>query len=86
MRPHLHPPSTTATRKGAVQVIRANTSFLVGQRWVHAGDIVATDDPIVAGREHLFDSVDVPTRVVEQATATPGEKRSTRRVSKSTGK
>ncbi|MEU0458603.1 hypothetical protein ABZ322_37835 [Streptomyces sp. NPDC006129] len=48
-------------------------------RVVRAGALVAEDDPIVNGRESLFESVDQhlaarATRV-EQATADPGENR-----------
>lgn len=55
-------------------ILRANTTFHVGQRTVRDGDIVDSTDPIVAGREHLFDS---PADVIETATASPGERRST---------
>lgn len=49
-----------------------------GRARINKGSLYRSDDPIVQGREHLF-------RVVEQATAEPGEKRSigTRRSRKS---
>lgn len=51
--------------------VRATAPFLAaGRRMVRAGDIVQADDPVVAGRDRLF----VP---VEQATAAPGEVRTT---------
>lgn len=60
---------------------RALESFAVpGFRMVHAGDILADDDPILKGRGHLFEDlseyVTRTTSQVEQATAAPGEKRS----------
>lgn len=55
-------------------ILRANTTFHVGRRAVRQGDIIDSSDPIVAGREHLFDSA---ADVVEAATAAPGERRST---------
>ncbi len=41
-------------------------------RVVKGGQLVAADDPVVKGREHLFAPVE---DVVEQATAAPGELR-----------
>lgn len=55
-------------------------------RVVPAGQLVDSSDPIVKGREHLFESVDAhmasrdtapdTMAAVETATAAPGEKRS----------
>lgn len=61
--------------------LRAITSFAVpGQRIVNEGDLVDATDPIVKGREALFESSErVTSRPVEQATAAPGEKRTTRK-------
>lgn len=64
-------------------MLRANTSFFVGTRLVSAGELVSPSDPIVAGREALFDQV-APISVVEEATAVPGVKRATKRVAKKT--
>jgi len=54
------------------------------ERVVRAGDLVDDKDPLVKGREHMFETVDanvarVSDRSVEQATSAPGEKRSVRR-------
>lgn len=63
-------------------VKRAKQSFWAGKppRMVHAGDLVADNDPIVKGREHLFEDagayVQREARRVEQATSAPGERRS----------
>lgn len=62
-------------------MLRANTSFFVGARLVAAGELVAPTDPIVAGREALFDRVD-SSPVVEEATAVPGVKRTTKRTAR----
>jgi hypothetical protein len=55
-------------------MLRALTSFHA-QRFIAAGDLVDDDDPVVAGREHLFEEASVTNRPIEQATAEPGEKR-----------
>ena len=48
--------------------------------WVPAGRIVADGDPMLDGCEDAFDRVDMaPLGDVEQATAAPGERRTTRR-------
>jgi hypothetical protein len=52
-------------------------------RTIPAGALLDSTDPIVKGREHLFESVDVymdrrAPAAVEAATAAPGEKRSVR--------
>lgn len=64
-------------------MLRANTSFFAGDRFVSLGELVASNDPVVAGREALFDRVD-SAPVVEEATAVPGVKRATKRVAKKT--
>ena len=64
-------------------MLRANTSFFVGARFVAAGELVSPDDPVVAGREALFDRVG-SAPIVEEATAAPGVKRATKRVAKKT--
>lgn len=58
---------------------KANTSFFVNNRLVSDGDLVADDDPIITGREHLFDRVNA---TVEEATAVPGVKRTAKRTAK----
>jgi len=39
-----------------VETLRANTSFWAGRRLVHRGDELPADDPVIAGREHLFET------------------------------
>ncbi len=51
-------------------LLRAIEAFFVGQRFVHPEMIVSSYDPVVKGRESLFQPIEV-----EQATAAPGEKR-----------
>jgi hypothetical protein len=50
------------------------------------GQLVADDDPVIKGREHLFEDVDAfmerQTPRVEQATAEPGARRSLTRPKK----
>lgn len=58
-------------------VLTANTSFSAGTRSVTKGETFYASDPIVQGREECFDSFRVDNEI-EQATAAPGEKRSTR--------
>lgn len=68
-------------------LLRVKASFAVGWRVVPRGALVDAADPIVKGRESLFEPVvatysTVPASapvepVVEQATAAPGEKRTT---------
>jgi hypothetical protein len=68
----------------------ANTSFTcAGHVSIHEGQLFDSKDPVVKGREHLFDPVEESakqaaakrkttarkTPAVEQATAAPGEKR-----------
>jgi hypothetical protein len=67
-------------------VLRCLASFAFtetdgGDRVYAAGDLVDSNDPAVKGREDLFEPVEATIgrytnrRVVEQATAAPGEKR-----------
>jgi hypothetical protein len=58
-------------------VVTANTSFSAGTRAVTKGETFRASDPIVQGREECFDPFEVDNEI-EQATAAPGEKRSTR--------
>jgi hypothetical protein len=58
------------------KLVKAITPFATRERMVHSGEVFAANDPIVKGREALFGPVD---ESVEQATAAPGEKRTTRR-------
>lgn len=54
--------------------LRATTSFIApGRVKVKRGQIVDSADPIVKGREHLFET---PEATIERASAAPGEKRS----------
>jgi hypothetical protein len=46
---------------------------------VRAGQLFRADDPVVVGREHLFDAIE---DVVESASAAPGELRSVKRAAK----
>lgn len=61
-------------KEDQMAALRAKVTFSAGPRWVRAGDIISSDDPVVAGREALFERPDdlVP---VERATAAPGERR-----------
>ena len=58
-------------------VVIANTSFSAGTQAVTKGETFDADHPVVQGREELFDPF-VVDNGIEQATAAPGEKRSTR--------
>lgn len=57
------------------------TVFLPGNRSIAAGGIYMSDDPVVKGREHLFEAVEP-----ERATAAPGELRKTAPRKKSVSK
>ena len=46
------------------------TFFMPNNVAVHAGDVHWSDDPLVKGREHMFESL-----IPERATANPGELR-----------
>lgn len=65
-------------RRTVKPVFRARTGFAatVNGRAVRVsrGQLVQDGDPLLVGRTHLFDLV---SDVVEQATAAPGEQRST---------
>lgn len=60
-------------------VLRVKTPFALSARKVFTiGTLVDASDPIVKGRESLFEPVETAaarTASVEQATAAPGEKR-----------
>ena len=43
------------------------------QRVMRTGDLVDASDPLIKGKEHLFEPVET---TVERATAAPGERRS----------
>lgn len=57
-------------------VLRARTSFSVGSRVVPAGKLVDSADPIVKGRENLFEAAESH---VENTSAAPGTKRTARK-------
>ena len=59
--------------------LRAKEAFWVGNRKVARGQLVNEADPVVHGREHLFEDTATPPPIVEQATAAPGERRNVRR-------
>lgn len=65
-------------------VLRVRTPFAAGNRVYPAGSTVDAADPVVKGREGLFEAVPdaAESPVVEQATAAPGEKRTTTRRTK----
>lgn len=58
-------------------LLRARQSFATADRSVSAGTLVDSSDPIVSGREDLFEPAAAAVAVVEQATAAPGSKRRT---------
>ncbi len=67
-------------------ILRCKTSFHAYGRptMVRAGDLVDSSDPVVRGREELFESVDEVVHgpadlPVESASAAPGERRSVKR-------
>jgi hypothetical protein len=64
-------------------ILRCKTSFhAVGRPvMVRAGQIFDSSDPVVEGREHLFEDVD---GLVERSTANPGERRFVKRAAKRT--
>lgn len=70
---------TPHPERSLMSQVRANVHFAAGRRMVRAGDILTADDPVVAGREQLFS-------LVEQATAAPGELRTTTHVCEVCGK
>lgn len=68
---------TKGHEMSTTDVVTANTSFSAGTRAVTKGETFRASDPIVQGREECFDAFRVDNEI-EQATAAPGEKRSTR--------
>lgn len=60
--------------------VAACTFHLMTGRTVIAGEVFDSSDPVVKGREQLF-SINTDAPVVEQATAAPGEVRTTPRKS-----
>jgi len=70
-----------------VAIKRSKVSFAVTVRGVpkviNAGHLVEDGDPLLKGREHLFEDVETHlsdrSASVEQATAAPGEKRTVTR-------
>lgn len=61
--------------KKPVRALRARKTFAVpGSRSFRRGDLIRSDDPVVEGREDLFEDV-LNKLGVEQATANPGERR-----------
>lgn len=67
-------------RKQKSGTLICNQSFATNEngrpRVVRKGTAIAAADPVVKGREHLFDTAEDAVRgPVEQATAAPGEKR-----------
>lgn len=66
------------TRK-PVRAVRALSTFKVpGIGDVYQGDLFRTDDPLVKGREQLFEDVNNLLGIAEQATRNPGQKRAAR--------
>jgi hypothetical protein len=60
----------------------ALVAFVTGDhRVVSVGEVVADDDPVMVGREHLFNFAPNDVGDVEQATAAPGERRQRRKLS-----
>ena len=71
--------------EGRAHMLRAKeTFFTTSNLVVVAGDLVDDNDPIVKGREALFEPAEAAVKPssVEQATAAPGERRSAVRTSK----
>lgn len=68
---------TTLIAKSSFQVFTG-----AAPRVIQAGAAIDSDDPAVAGREHLFRTVEEHLGIVEAATANPGERRTTRRPAK----
>ena len=63
-----------------VRALRARSSFSVGGVGrVYGGQLVRSDDPIVKGREQLFEDVNDVLEIVEQATKNPGQKRAVKK-------
>lgn len=60
--------------KKDARALCARQSFHVGRRFIPRGTVVRSDDPVIEGREHLFQDVNEELGI-EQATAAPGERR-----------
>lgn len=65
--------------------VRATQTFVVARsktdpvkRIVKRGEVFSSKDPIVKGRETLFEDLD---EIIERATANPGEKRTVKKTS-----
>jgi hypothetical protein len=76
------PAKKAAASGGRVFVARTSFAAFIDGRTVlvQPGQLVDADDPILKGRENLFNEFEPNTRSystakVEQATAAPGEKR-----------
>ena len=52
---------------------RARTTFIAGRRVVAAGQLLADDDPVVRGREHLCDRVDQDRRARRRRRRAPDD-------------
>jgi hypothetical protein len=70
----------------AIKRCKASFSAVIGgaPRVINEGTLVEDGDPILTGREHLFETVetfmsDRSAPPVEQATAEPGERRTVRK-------
>lgn len=58
---------------------RAVSSVWIGNRFFPKGEIVGPNDPAVSAAPGAFESIEAATaRLVEEATAVPGQKRSRR--------
>jgi hypothetical protein len=58
-------------------IVVARTTFFIGNEKIHRGQTYYADDSRIVGMEHNFKPFKVDNEI-EQATAAPGEKRSTR--------
>lgn len=76
--------SPALLRVNMVCMMIVSKSFFYNGVLFPVGKEVDKADPVVAGREHLFDASVAPVAPVEAATAAPGEKRSVAK--KSAGK
>ena len=62
--------------------LRARETFFIGNTKITRGQLVSESDPLVRGKAHLFAAVPDDMPHVEQATASPGERRMVRRPKK----
>lgn len=53
------------------EIVRATTSFRSGLVFIRAGDLFAADDPVVKGRERLFEPVVGAVRTTATTPAPP---------------